>query len=148
MSGYGKGIRSLHKQALLFLKGDLMMDKTVATTILEQLGGRRFMIMTGIKDFFTTKGNDLCMRLGRNQSRANQLRIEYDYGKDLYTMRFIRYTAPRLKVNSKLKTAEFTKEKITEVRTFEDVYCDQLEEIFREVTGLETRMPRIVGLNA
>ena len=138
MSGYGKGIRSLHKQALLFLKGDLMMDKTIATTILEQLGGRRFMIMTGIKDFFTTNGNDLCMKLSRNQSKANQLRIEYNYGTDLYTMRFIRYTAPRLN----LKTGEFVREKITEVRTFEDVYCDQLEELFREVTGLETIMPR------
>ena len=124
------------------------MDKEIAATILEQLGGRRFIMMTGSKDFFTVNGNDLCMKLSRNQSKANQLRIEYDYGKDLYTMRFIRYIAPRLKVNSKLKTAEFTKEKITEVRTFEDVYCDQLEELFREVTGLETRMPRIIGINA
>ena len=70
------------------------MNKTIPATILEQLGGREFMAMTGIKDFFTITGNELCMKLGRNQSKANQLRIEYDYGKDLYIMRFIRYSAP------------------------------------------------------
>lgn len=122
------------------------MNKEIAATILEQLGGRRFMMMTGIKEFCTMNGNNLCMRLGRNMSKANQLRIEYDYGKDLYTMRFIRYTAPGITV--KTGKAIFREEKISEVRVFEDVFCDQLEELFREVTGLETRMPRIIGINA
>ena len=64
-----------------------MTDKQVATTILQQLGGKRFIFMTGIKDFFTN-GDDLCMKLGRNASKANQLQIKYDYGTDLYIMRF------------------------------------------------------------
>ena len=104
------------------------MDNTIATTILEQLGGRRFMVMTGIRKFHTNNGDDLCMKIGRNKSKANHLRIEYDYNEDLYIMRFLRITKSQ---------------KITEVRTFEGVYCDQLEELFREITGLETRMLRI-----
>ena len=115
-----------------------MTDKQVAATILQQLGGKRFMFMTGIKDFFTN-GDDLCMKLGRNASKANQLQIKYDYGTDLYIMRFFRFTPPRYIS----KTGKLTEEKIIEIKTFEDVFFDQLEELFREVTGLETRFPKI-----
>ena len=34
------------------------------------------------------------------------------------------------------------------VSTHEDIYCDGLTELFRHVTGMETRMPRIFGISA
>jgi hypothetical protein len=33
---------------------------------------------------------------------------------------------------------------VEEVATHEDVYCDSLCELFRNVTGLENRMPRVI----
>ena len=47
-----------------------------------------------------------------------------------------------------MKTLNFTQEKITKIKTFNDVYCDQLKELFSEVTGLELRMPKVIGINA
>ena len=105
----------------------------VAEIILQQLGGRRFVAMTGSKNFFTN-GNDLCMSLSKNSSKANRLQITLD-PDDTYTMRFFRYTAPRLNK----KTFEYSDEKITEINRFENVYCDQLQDLFTLETGLLTR---------
>lgn len=109
--------------------------ETIADIILTQLGGNRFLIMTGAKDLISTD-NSLQMSLPRNASKANRLEITYSKGMDLYTMRFYRYTPMRW--NS--KKVAFNPEKITEVATFEEVYGDQLQEIFTEVTGLYTRL--------
>ena len=117
---------------------------TIAETILEQLGGRRFAVMTGTKEFVEIGNNALQMRLARNSSGANRLLITLDEAKDLYIMRFFRVTGGKIS----RKTLEWIPKKIKEIAAFEDIYCDQLEEIFREVTGLKTRMPRIIGINA
>lgn len=105
----------------------------VAEIILNQLGGNRFVAMTGSKNF-VSDGNTLRMSLYKNASKANRLWITLD-PDDTYTMRFFRYTAPR--VNS--KTMRFYPEKVTEVKTIHTVYCDQLQDLFTEVTGLYTR---------
>lgn len=104
-----------------------------ADIILNQLGGGRFAAMTGSKNFIAD-GNTLRMSLARNASKANRLYITLD-ADDTYTMRFFRYTAPRF--NS--KTVSFTEEKVTEVREIKGVYCDMLQGLFTEVTGLYTR---------
>lgn len=106
----------------------------VADIILEQLGGYRFAVMTGSKNFIAD-GNTLRMSLVRNSSKANRLWITLD-GDDTYTMRFFKYTAPRFNT----KTCTFTKEKVTEIKKISGVYCDQLQDIFTEVTGLYTRI--------
>ena len=54
----------------------------IAKTILQQIGGRRFVAMTGSKDF-TDMGNGLRMSLARNKTSANRLDIIYDAGLDL-----------------------------------------------------------------
>ena len=102
--------------------------------ILNQLGGNRFVVMTGSKNF-VADGNTLRMTLAKNGSKANRLYITLD-ADDTYTMHFFKYTAPRF--NS--KTYSFTDEKITEVKTFHGVYCDQLQELFTEVTKLYTNL--------
>lgn len=59
----------------------------IAKTILEQIGGRRFAVMTGSKDF-TDMGNGLRMSLARNKTSANRLDIIYDAGAGLYKCAF------------------------------------------------------------
>lgn len=114
----------------------------IPAIILEQLGGRRFIVMTGSKDFIGDK-DTLRMSLARNSSGANRLEITLN-GMDLYDMRFYRRAGGKFNP----KTYEFTPIKEKDIKVYHDVWCDQLEELFREVTGLETRMPRVIGINA
>lgn len=106
----------------------------VADIILEQLGGNRFAVMTGASNFLSD-GNKLCMTLPRNMSKANRLHITLT-PDDLYTMRFFRYTPGRLN----RKTWKFTEDKVTEIKTVNGIYCDQLQEIFTQVTGMYTHL--------
>ncbi len=108
---------------------------SIASTILNQLGGGRFIAMTGSKNF-VSDGNTLRMQLTKNASKANRLEITLN-GLDLYDMRFYRYTAARFSTRN--NEFRIYPEKITEVKTINNVYCDQLEDIFTSVTGLYTR---------
>jgi hypothetical protein len=93
----------------------------IATTILNQLGGKRFIVMTGSKNFVTTEKGGLLMKLSRNASGAQYLKIELN-GSDLYEMNFFSVRGIDIK-----QKAEFS-----------GVYCDQLTNIFESVTGLYT----------
>lgn len=101
--------------------------KTVAGTILSQLGGRRFLMMTGSKPgaYGTNdEGNDfITMKLTRNASKANYMRIELT-GMDDYIMTFISIRGASMNVKVKK----------------EGVYCDMLQSMFTEVTGLYTTL--------
>ena len=113
------------------------MASALAQTILQQMGGNKFLVMTGCKDLvWDEKNSTLRMSIPRNGSKANRLWVTYNWGSDSYTMRFFRYTAPRL--NS--KTYEWSEEKITEVAEFKEIYFDQLQELFTEVTKMYTRL--------
>ncbi len=101
----------------------------VAQTILQQIGGRRFAVMTGSRNF-TDLGNGLLMSLAKNMTSANRLEIIYDEGADLYNMRFYRKTFSKKTFESKTK----------DIAKYEGVYFDMLEYIFTEVTGLYTRL--------
>lgn len=103
------------------------MDNLIAKTILQQIGGHRFAAMTGSHDFINL-GNGLRMSLSRNKTSANRLEIIYDEGADLYNVRFYRQSMNH-------KTFEVTTKDIEKI---EGVYCDMLEEIFTDVTGLYT----------
>ena len=120
----------------------------VAEEILRQLGGREFVAVTGVKSLSTDNGDNLKMTLPKNMSGANRLEITLDYGTDTYTMRFYKYTPLKVKVSHNRQTAEVIPENVKEIRLFSDVYCDQLQGIFTEVTGFDTRMPRIIGMNS
>lgn len=107
---------------------------TVANTILEQLGGNKFIAMTGAKNFLAD-GNTLRMTLPKNMSKANRLYITLE-ADDTYTMHFFKFTAGRLNK----KTFEFTEDKVVEVRTINGVYFDMLQDLFTEVTGMYTHL--------
>lgn len=108
---------------------------SVPNTILQQLGGSKFIAMTGASNF-VGDGNTLRMKLPRNRSRANRLFITLDEGSDTYTMRFFRYTAPRFNT----KNCTFSNEKVEEVRLFDNVYAENLCELFTAVTGFATSL--------
>jgi hypothetical protein len=95
---------------------------SVATTILSQIGGRRFIAFTGSTNFMETADKKgLIMKLRRNNVNANYLEIKLN-GNDLYDMKFI-YAGKEFKVKAE----------------YNDVYCDMLEEIFTSATGLYTK---------
>lgn len=110
------------------LKEQQDRNREIAKTIMDQLG-KGTLFMLGAKDFIAIE-NGLLFSI-RGSHKANRIRITL-MPSDIYKMEFIRVRA--LKHNP--------------VKTFEDVYFDQLHELIEQVTGLCTRMPRIIGVNA
>jgi len=107
-------------------------SKEVAETILQQLGGRRFIMMTGAHHFsyyVNENGNTvLKFKIEESKSLINTVLIEYN-PLDLYNMHF-------LQVSVKQDFTFFSKT----VLSHSNVYCDQLEELFTDATGLYTRL--------
>jgi hypothetical protein len=94
-----------------------------AQTILNQLGGNKFIAMTGSKNFVSL-GNGLRMNLTKNKVKAKWLKIILN-SNDTYTMDF--FTADKnLNIVTKAK--------------FENIYCDMLQSIFTQTTGLYTKL--------
>lgn len=106
----------------------------VANTILEQLGGNKFLAMTGA-NHLVADGNTLRMTLPKNVSKANRLYITLN-SDDTYTMRFFRFTAGHLNK----KTFAWIEDKTQEVKMVSGVYCDMLQDIFTATTGMATSL--------
>ena len=98
------------------------MSNVVANTILNQIGGRRFIMMTGAKNFVSSE-NGLTFRIpGRSAKQGiNKVRIVL-MPDDTYEMQFIKY-------------ANMTDKRVS---TVTNVYCDMLEDVFEAQTGLFT----------
>lgn len=98
------------------------MKNQVATTILNQLGGNRFAVMTGAKNFVATS-DGVSFAIGKNAKGINRVVITLtpmdDYKVDFWNVR---------------------NAAITEKAKFTGVYCDQLQEIFTAATGMYTRL--------
>lgn len=100
-----------------------MATLSVAHTILDQLGGRRFIIMTGSRSFVGAP-DSLMFRLARRApSGANKVRIRLD-GTDTYTMLFLKVTGHQAEI----------------IKEIAGLYADQLQAIFTQETGLETKL--------
>ena len=103
------------------------MSKTIATTILQQLGGNRFIAMTGAKNLVAEE-NALIFRLPENltKNRITTVGI-YLEPSDTYRMKFIRQEgAPTFAIDV--------------VAELDDIYCEDLQRIFAQITGLDTRL--------
>ena len=94
------------------------LDKRQAGETLKQLGGNKFIAMTGAKNFTVGK-EGLAFKIGRNAKAVNYVVIQLN-GKDLYDMKFQKGTRV-------LKTAN-------------DVYGDQLQKMFTKHTGMYTSL--------
>lgn len=94
---------------------------TVAQTILAQIGGGRFLAMTGAKDLMSfDNGNGLQFRLPRFEGvKINSVRIKLD-PSDTYTVTFGRIHGL----------------KYTVISEHDGIYCDMLQDLFVSKTGL------------
>ena len=98
------------------------VDKQQGTTILNQLGGKRFIMFTGAKHFGVGK-EGLSFKIGRNSKQVNHIKIDYDRGRDLYNMKFDWVTKKGIKTKKEVK----------------GVYADMLQDVFSRHTGMATR---------
>lgn len=96
------------------------MDTTIAKTIIEQLGGSRFAVMTGAKRF-TALENGVQFSISHAKDGINKVKVVLD-PSDTYTVEFWHIWGGKAS-------------KVCEVS---DVYCDMLQDIFKEKTGLYT----------
>ena len=97
------------------------MDKRQAGVMLKQLGGNRFIMMTGAKHFGVgPKGAGF--KIGRNSKGVNFVRI--DLKNDLYDMEFFQVRAGKMKLKSKVK----------------QIFADQLQDMFTKHTGMYTSL--------
>ena len=99
------------------------LNQSQAKTLLRQLGGNKFIMMTGAKQMSIGK-NGLTMKIGRNSKSITHVAIDLDRGKDLYIMKFIRVRKGIPKV----------------VKQYDGIYADNLNNIFEKETGLYTRL--------
>ena len=114
-----KRIKKIRKK-----KKDVNEARLDPKQLLQQLGGNRFIAMTGAKNLaFDKAKNTLHMKIGRNAKGVNHLRIKLT-GADLYDMEFLQVRAGNVKVKAKEK----------------GVYNDQLQKMFTKHTGMYTSL--------
>ncbi len=105
-----------------------MTDSTIADTILSQLGGNRFVSMTGASSLSFTD-NSLSFRLKQrgicrptNNAFAVRIVLESD---DTYTMTFLFMNSKNCNISDDVHTG---------------LYWDMLTEVFTQETGLDTHL--------
>ena len=134
-----------------------MTNKEIANTILQQLGGNKFIVMTGAKNFIVIE-NGLEFSIGRNGSQANTVRIVLDWD-DTYSMSFIKRGRPVNEYNILMKYADkgLSPDEYNEIvgkaikrakeaaqpktlKEYHGLFFDQLQEFFTEYTKLYTHL--------
>lgn len=100
-----------------------MTDMTVANTILEQLGGRRMLMMTGASQL--VGGAAMIMfKIGTGaKNKINKVRVTLD-AFDTYTFEFFYIRGVNVKTVAK----------------HEGIYADMLQDIFTKETGFFTKL--------
>lgn len=103
---------------------------TQSEIILAQLGGRAFVQMTGARDIVGGH-QGLTFRLPRGFAKdgINRVEIVLD-ASDTYLIRFQSWNRRKLAPR--------------QIAIRSGIYCDELAPVFRDETGLETRMPKIL----
>ena len=98
------------------------MNKREGNEIIDQLGGRQFVRMTGAKDFFIgPKG--MVFKIGKNSKGVNYVRINLN-SMDTYDVEFLSIRNYKEKVKYKAN----------------GIYVDMLKDTFEQNTGLYTSL--------
>ena len=97
-------------------------NRRIASTILAQLGGNRFIAMTGARNL-SAVADGLCFSVGRNSEGVNYCRINLTPA-DLYNVEYGFIRGGNIKVKA----------------TSEGLYADQLQADFTRNTGLDTHL--------
>jgi len=103
------------------------MSKSQASELLKQLGGNKFISMTGAKNL-TFSGLGLVMQIGKNSKGVTHVRFKLS-SKDLYDIDFLSIRGSNVKTKSKEK----------------GVFVDQLGKIFKKNTGLKTGLKESIN---
>ena len=126
---------------------------TIATTILSQLGGHHFVVMTGAKRMVAIE-NGLRFNIGSNGSKANMVKVILN-ADDTYTMQFWKqgrdvnpyvlmqkyFEKGMTEDQIKAKVQEATKKAEPKIlKEYEGIYFDQLQSLFTEYTKLYTSL--------
>ena len=96
---------------------------SIAKTILEQLGGNKFVVMTGAKNFVDC-GDALSMKIGRNKTSSNYLKITLN-SMDNYDMKCSRVSP----MGGERSVIEYN-----------GVFNDMLDDMFTAHTGMYTSL--------
>jgi len=119
-----RNVRKEYEKIGYFAEGEINeINQSQAKILLKQLGGGKFIAMTGAKDFGIGK-DGLHFKIGRNSKGVSHVRINYNRGRDLYDMAFLAIRMGKVKIKKQIK----------------GLYADQLGEIFEKYTGLYTRL--------
>ena len=103
--------------------------RKISETILEQLGGRRFLVMTGAKDLMFSDGN-LRFKLSKNFAKAGINFVDIQLTEDdLYEVKYSKITHSRTKGFQEHVIAHDSM-----------IYADMLRSTFTENTGLHTSL--------
>jgi len=98
---------------------------TIAKTILEQLGGGMFVLMTGAKDMVSSD-NALRLKIGRFAGvKTTHVKVTLD-PCDTYTVETMRWNGRKLEMQ--------------EIDKMSGVYCTDLRRAFTSMTGLDTSL--------
>ena len=130
---------------------------SVAQTILSQLGGNQFLVMTGAKNL-SSDSRSLRFDIGKNGSQANRVKVSLR-GDDTYDMEFwkkgrdvnpytilMKYADKGLseaEFNAKVKAATEKAKKNAEpklLKRYSGVYFDQLQSLFTRYTKMNTKL--------
>lgn len=98
------------------------MSNQVAAIILQQLGGNRFIAMTGAKNLCAGE-RSVSAKIGKNAGKVTHIAVTLN-AADTYDMRFINIRGINMK----------------DVANVEGVYADQLQRVFTDVTGMDTHL--------
>ena len=105
-----------------------MSNQIVAKTILAQLGGNHFIVMTGAEHFIS-QHNSLTFSI-KGCPKINKVVIEL-MPSDTYTLTFYKMTSIKAFINGKEPKV---------VKICDMVYCDNLQQVFTSETGLYTSL--------
>ena len=126
---------------------------TTATTIFNQLGGNKFVVMTGAK-YMVSSENGLTFQIGKNASKANLVKVTTN-GNDTYNLQFwkkgrevnsilliVKYVEQGLNDEQiKIKVDEAQKKAEPKMlKEYSGIYSDQLQELFTEYTKMYTKL--------
>ena len=115
-------LRNLVEQANQI--SDVNLNEDAAETILQQLGGKRFIVMTGAKNLMKSNGGKtLSFKLPKAAGGINYVEITLD-GSDTYTVKLMKHRGGEAKV----------------VKNLSMIYADQLQSVFTANTGLHTKL--------
>jgi len=98
------------------------MALEIANTILSQLGGNKFLAMTGASNLLGGD-NTLSFKIGRNANKVTHVRVTLTPMDD-YSVEFINIRGTNVKP----------------IATVDGVYADNLREVFERRTGLRTSL--------